>query len=171
MEIMKNLFDQSAENAYSPMTLPTDFQQLRRELMRDWKQAALESLGAMPVNELEEAPLLIAAAADEAVVIVSFADLDGSRMPENLVFAQENYTGLMVGFDADQAILDDDVLIYGPVWFFRCNDRGTICSVTAEDYYRIRRLCQLCRDTIYCLEADGTCAALRLSLKGYAPKD
>ena len=58
-----------------------------------------------------------------------------------------------------------------PVWFFRCNDRGTICSVTAEDYYRIRRLCQLCRDTIYCLEADGTCDALRLNLKGYAPKD
>ena len=126
MEIMKNLFDQSAVNAYSPMTLPTSFQQLRRELMRDWKQAALESLGAMPVDELEEAPLLIAAAADEATVIVSFADLAGSQMPENLVFAQEIYTGLMVGFDADQAILDDEVLIYGPVWFFRCNDRGTI---------------------------------------------
>ena len=100
MEIMKNLFDQSAVNAHSPMMLPTDFQQLRRELMRDWKQAALESLGTMPVDELEEAPLLIAAAADEAVVIVSFADLDGSRMPENLVFAQEIYTGLMVGFEA-----------------------------------------------------------------------
>lgn len=55
MEIMKNLFDQSAVNAHSPMMLPTDFQQLRRELMRDWKQAALESLGAMPVDELEEA--------------------------------------------------------------------------------------------------------------------
>ena len=92
MEIMKNLFDQSAVNAHSPMTLPTSFQQLRRELMRDWKQAALESLGAMPVDDMEEAPLLIAAAADEATVIVSFADLDGSRMPENLVFAQEIYT-------------------------------------------------------------------------------
>lgn len=45
MEIMKNLFDQSAVNAHTPMMLPTDFQQLRRELMRDWKQAALESLG------------------------------------------------------------------------------------------------------------------------------
>ena len=54
MEIMKNLFDQSAVNAHSPMMLPTDFQQLRRELMRDWKQAALESLGTMPVDELEQ---------------------------------------------------------------------------------------------------------------------
>ena len=32
MEIMKNLFDQSAVNAHSPMTLPTSFQQLRGSL-------------------------------------------------------------------------------------------------------------------------------------------
>lgn len=27
------------------------------------------------------------------------------------------------------------------------------------------------KGSIYCLEADGTCDALRLNLKGYAPKD
>ena len=152
------------------VTAMLEFAEVLSGVARNMALKAFNIVMESTLTDSEEPFLLMRASVDEAPVLMSFQDVEPEEVPDDLIFAEEENTGLIVAFDEFEAIMEDEPLIFGTIMVFRCNEAGNIQSITPEDYFRMRDILWDAREVFYNDQDDEEIEVFRLNLKGYAPE-